>query len=284
MPPRRNVADVFGGGLKTAATKFKPLFELLQSQKAESEADNFARGIKLLELDMRAKASTRAQRQLDISGEHLKVSQENLALRQAAADIKAEAPLSTSDIEAKVAAGTATATEIAGLQRLRGIKTAKPGGAAGDVGDTVKNLKDFQKQEAALKKQKAAFESKQALLKDVWDPVAEKMVPNPDKSTPWPGQLPTAADSVRAVQIAATEHGVPVEDVVEAWSGIEPAFEDLFQQAKRAAPSGRGKAPLSVLSSRGQGVQADSYFRGKYAGWDDLTETQRQKLRQAERF
>lgn len=234
MPPRRNVADVLGGGLQRAAAQFTPLFKLLQSNQAESEADNFARKMKLLELDLRVKASTRASRQVDISAGQLEVSQGNLALRKTAADVVK--PPTVAGARGRVAAGEGTPEDIAGLTQLRSIETAKPG-AVGDVSKTIPDLESFDKRGAALKKEKAAFESKQALLDDVvWDRQKGDFVTNLAKTAPWPGSLPTAADSVRAVRTTATKHNVPVEEVVEAWSGIEPAFEKLFQEAKRAAP------------------------------------------------
>lgn len=285
MPPRRNVADVVGGRLKTAAAQFTPLFKLLQSQKAESEADNFARGIKLLELDLRVKASKRATRQLDVSEGQLRVSQGNLALREAAAETP-KAP-TLGDVRGRIAAGTGTPEDIAGLTQLRSIETAKPD-AEDDVSKTIPDFVALQKREAALKKEKAAFESKQALLPNsVYDRKKKKFVPNKAKTAPWPGQLPTAADSVRAVRTTAAKHNVPVQDVVEAWSGIEPAFADLFQQAKRAAPVSAAPpispTTRSAVSTRGRvAVKSESFFRATYAGWDALTEAQRKILRQAE--
>lgn len=308
MPPRRNVADVIGGRVSSAAARFRPLFELLRSNKAESEADNFARGIKLLELDFKAKASTRATRQLDISGRQATVAERNVTLREdAAAVVK---PLTTAEIEAKVASGTATPEEIAGLTQLRSIKTAKPG-AVDDVSKTIPDFMNFQKREASLKRDKAAFESKQALLPDrifnreKIDPATGKAgiwLDNLEKTAPWPGSLPTAADSVRAVRTTAAKHNVPVEEVVEAWSGIEPAFEKLFQESKRSAiepgilqqPIGRSTAGIGLSRAAGlqgtlpngsgtrQAVRSEAQFRAKYLGWDALTEAERQELRQAE--
>ncbi len=252
MARRRNVADVIGGGLQRPAAQFRPLFQLLQSQKAESEADNFARGIKLLELDMRAKASTRASRQLDISERNVVVSEANLALRQTAAEAP-PAPPSVGDVRGRVAAGTATPEDIANLQQLRSIDTAKPvkGAEVGDVGETIPDLAAFDKRGAALEKEKASFESKQALLPDeVYNRKAGGFIPNPAKTAPWPGQLQTPADSLEALHRSSVKHNVPPEVIAENWD-INDAWSDLFQRAKRAAPVGGGAGIPQFPVSRG---------------------------------